>query len=194
MRVPLMSGAISKGSFVSLRNIESEDLERISEFAYTVSIIEPLTDIDQLRKVFEQTKLWLEEKGAVSILENTSGRMIGTLQYYRASPCIHGLEIGYIIHNQSNRNKGFAAEALRLLSDHLFFTSSHFQRQQLLIEVWNTASWKVAERCGFIREGIMRSGGFGTDPADEFIYSRTIRDYREEKSSNNGALSEMTKT
>ena len=47
-------------------------------------------------------------------------------------------------------------------------------------EVWNTASWRLAERRGFVREGLLRSAGFGAaDPADCFIYSRTRKDWRE---------------
>ena len=56
---------------------------------------------------------------------------------------------------------GLRSQALRLFSDHLFSTKPQFYRQQLVIEVWNTASWKVAERSGFLREGVLRSCGFG---------------------------------
>ena len=113
---------------------------------------------------------------------------VGTCQFYRSAPCIHGLEIGYVTHSIEDREQGYASEALRLLSDHLYETRSDIFRQQLLIEVWNTASWKVAERCGFIREGIIRSAGFGAaDPADCFIYSRTQKDFRQALASSNGA-------
>ena len=55
-------------------------------------------------------------------------------------------------------------------------------RLQLIIEVWNTASWKVAERCGYVREGLLRSAGFGDgDPSDCFIYSRTRKDWHEQR-------------
>jgi len=98
----------------------------------------------------------------------------GTLQYYLGAPCIHGIEIGYVIHNPSDRGKGYATEAVRLFSDFLFDSRPLDFRQHFIIEVWNAASWKVAERAGFLREGVLRSSGFGTgDPADSFIYSRT---------------------
>ncbi|MBL4787626.1 MAG: GNAT family N-acetyltransferase [Kordiimonadaceae bacterium] len=182
-----MSDVLSEGISVSIRRLELGDLARLSEFAYTVSITEPLTDAGRLAVVYAQTGMWLEDAGAAAIVETSTGRMVGTSQYYRSAPCIHGLELGYIIHDPIDRGKGFAAEALRLLSDHLFANSPQYVRQQLLIEVWNTASWKVAERCGFLREGVLRSSGFGADPADEFLYSRTKRDYTEQLASTNGA-------
>ena len=78
------------------------------------------------------------------------------------------------------RSNGLATQAVRLFSDHLFQTIPDFYRLQLIIEAWNVASWKLAERCGFVREGLLRSSGFGSgDPADCYIYSRTRKDWHE---------------
>lgn len=96
--------------------------------------------------------------------------------------------MGYVVHDSTDRGRGFAAEAVRLFSDLLFDTRPLDFRQQLVIEVWNTPSWKVAERCGFLREGVLRSSGFGAgDRADSFICSRTRRDYVQELASANGS-------
>lgn len=99
-------------------------------------------------------------------------------------PCIHGYELGYIIHDPADRGRGVATEAVRLFSDHLFGAAPGFYRLQLLIETWNVASWKLAERCGFVREGLLRSAGFGSgDPADCFAYARTRKDWHEARHS-----------
>ena len=129
--------------------------------------------------------MWLDDSGAVAIVNNTTRNMVGTTQYFRSSHCIHGFELGYIIHDAKHRGHGYAAEGLRLVSDYLFSTMPKILRQQLIIEVGNTASWKVAERCGFLREGIMRSSGLGDEPADSFLYSRIIKDYMDGQSSSN---------
>ena len=175
------------GASISIRNLVLSDLEAISHFEYSVSVTEPHSDPRRLAEIHEETGMWLEESGAVAIVENTTQRMVGTLQYYRSAPCIHGLEIGYLVHNSDDRRKGYAAQALRLFSDLLFSTKPNVFRQQLIIEVWNTASWKVAERSGFLREGVLRSCGFGDgDPADCLVYSRTQKDYVQELASTNG--------
>ena len=45
-------------------------------------------------------------------------------------------------------------------------------RLQLIIETWNGASCRVAERCGYEREGILRMAGYSsTVPEDCFLYS-----------------------
>ncbi len=131
--------------------------------------------------------MWGDESGAVAMVENDTQQMVGTLQYYRSAPCIHGIEIGYVVHSKDNRGNGYAGQALRLFSDLLFQQKPEFFRQQLIIAVWNTPSWKTAERSGFLREGVLRSCGFGDgDPADCFVYSRTYKDFSEEQNSTMG--------
>lgn len=182
-----MTKLLATGDRSSIRKIEADDLEQISGFLYSVSITEPLNDLGRLKTVYAETALWLPDSGAVAIVESTSGRMVGTCQHYPVSATIHGIELGYVIHSPNDRGQGYAATAVRLFSDYLFSTQAAIFRQQLMIEVWNTPSWKVAERCGFLREGVMRSSGLGDgDPADCFVYSRTKKDYTEELVSHNG--------
>jgi hypothetical protein len=52
--------------FETLRRIETRDLEQIVGFAYTVSITEPLTDLDRLREVHAATGLWTADSGALA--------------------------------------------------------------------------------------------------------------------------------
>jgi len=178
---------LSAGRSISIRKLEPDDFAAISNFEYSVSITEPHSEPARLAEIYAESGMWQDAAGAVGLVENASGRLVGTLQFYRSAPCIHGLEIGYVVHDQKDRGKGYAAEGLRLLSDLLFVERPHFFRQQLLIEVWNTPSWKVAEGGGFIREGVLRSCGFGKgDPADCFVYSRTRKDHAQEKASANG--------
>ena len=165
---------------ITIRRIAAADLAQIARYPFTVSITEPLTALARLRRALRTTEFWQAEAGAVAIVDLAQGRLLGTAQFYRAAPCIHGFELGYIIHDPVDRGRGCAGQALRLFSDLLFTELAPFYRQQLMIEVWNTPSWRVAERCGFVREGVLRSAGLGTgDPADCFIYSRTRKDWHE---------------
>ncbi|MDP9294142.1 MAG: GNAT family N-acetyltransferase [Actinomycetota bacterium] len=54
------------------------------------------------------------------------------------------------------RGQGAAAGALRLLAGWAF-GSLHLTRVELFIEPENAISQRVAERCGFVREGLLRS-------------------------------------
>ena len=169
----------------TLRRIRLDDLPQIARFPFTASITEPLTDLTRLQTTFAATCLWTETSGAMAITDD--GRLIGTCQFYRAAPCIHGFELGYILHDKADRGRGLAAPAVRAFSDLLFAEYAGLYRQQLIIEAWNTPSWKLAERCGFTREGLLRSSGFGSgDPADCLLYARTRKDWHEERTSSMG--------
>ena len=171
----------------AIRSIAAGDLKRIAGFGFTVSITEPLTDPERLQSAFDETGFWQDDSGAVAIVEVASGRMIGTCQFYRAAPCIHGYELGYILHDPADRGRGLAAPAVRLFTDLVFEQRPAAFRLQLIIETWNVASWRLAERCGYVREGLLRSCGFGEgDPADAYIYSRTRKDWHEERISKMG--------
>ena len=64
-------------------------------------------------------------------------------------------ELGYIV-APSARGRGVATEALRLLTD-WGFTDRGLMRLELLISVDNEASKRVAARCGYVHEGVLRS-------------------------------------
>lgn len=168
---------------LSLRPIVASDLPVIVQYDFTVSISQSLASQASLEKRLDDDGFWGTDAGARAI--DVDGELVGTCQFYRAAPCIHGYEIGYIIHDPAKRGRGYATEALRLLSELIFTERPNCYRLQLMIEVWNTASWKVAERCGYVREGLLRSAGFGqNDPSDCFIYGRTRKDWHEQKHAN----------
>jgi RimJ/RimL family protein N-acetyltransferase len=159
------------GDRVVLRRIEAGDLPQCAAHLYTLSIQEPLTDLERLQAVFAETGCWTEDAGAAAIA--VDGRLVGTLQFYRAGPGFHGYEIGYILHDEADRGRGYASEALRLFGDLIFRERPHCWRLQLIIETWNDASARLAEACGYQREGIMRRAGYsGEPPEDCWLYAR----------------------
>jgi RimJ/RimL family protein N-acetyltransferase len=64
-------------------------------------------------------------------------------------------EPGYIVVT-SARGRGVATEMLRHLTDWAL-GSAQLLRVHLLIDVANTAFERVAARCGYVREGVLRS-------------------------------------
>jgi RimJ/RimL family protein N-acetyltransferase len=63
-------------------------------------------------------------------------------------------ELGYMV-APAARGRGVATEGLRQLTEWAF--GEGMLRLELLISVENAASKKVAERCGYTREGVLRS-------------------------------------
>ncbi|HEY2753486.1 GNAT family protein [Phenylobacterium sp.] len=171
---------LAEGQKIRLRTIGVRDLKTAVAHKYTLSITEPLTDPVRARQVYDKTGFWTKDSGASaieSIAAEDTGRLIGTLQFYYAGPGIHGLEIGYVLHDEEDRGKGYASEALRLFSDLLFAEHPWCHRLQLIIETWNYASARLAENCGYASEGVLRKAGYSSpdEPSDCFVYSR-VRD------------------
>jgi RimJ/RimL family protein N-acetyltransferase len=65
------------------------------------------------------------------------------------------VELGYIV-APAFRGRGVATEMLRLLTTWAF-DAAGAQRIELIIDVRNPASERVAEHCGYTREGVRRS-------------------------------------
>ena len=84
-------------------------------------------------------------------------------------------EIGYIVSPEA-RGRGVASRALRLITDWSLGPLG-LERVELRIDVANTASIRVAERLGYVREGVLRSLHLKEDlRSDVAIYSRLAGD------------------
>jgi RimJ/RimL family protein N-acetyltransferase len=65
------------------------------------------------------------------------------------------VELGYIVAREA-RGRGVATEMVRRLT-HWAFEEAGALRVYLLIDAENAGSLRVAERCGYVHEGVMRS-------------------------------------
>lgn len=71
--------------------------------------------------------------------------------------------------NPKYHGNGYATEALRAAVD-FCFTSTELQRLWTYVDIRNTGSCRVLEKCGFLREGLIRQGKMGTSWCDYYIY------------------------
>jgi RimJ/RimL family protein N-acetyltransferase len=84
-------------------------------------------------------------------------------------------ELGYVV-APAARGRGVATEALRQLTDWAF-AELDMLRLELMISAENGGSKKVAERCGYVREGTLRSLYFKQGVwEDTEIWSRLATD------------------
>ena len=108
-------------------------------------------------------RIWLDryEEGrhegnrdAFAIVEETGG-FLGLALAPRLDLEAATGELGYVV-APAARGRGIATEALRQLTQWAF-SERGMLRLQLLISVENCASRRVAEHCGYVREGVLRS-------------------------------------
>jgi len=94
--------------------------------------------------------------GSVSLLWIDCEKSVGEVAYWLSA---------------DSRGKGIGRKAVAALCDWAFDTLG-LQRLQLTVDIRNQPSWRLAERVGFQREGLMRSSRvIHGEPIDEYLYS-----------------------
>jgi RimJ/RimL family protein N-acetyltransferase len=130
---------------------------------------------------FEQT--WLEgyeqaregTRAAFAIVDEATREFAGFAALVWIDPDAREAEAGYIVSPRA-RGRGIAARALRLLTEWAL-NDLALERVELRITPENLGSIRVAERCGYVREGVLRSVHFKEgERSDLVIYSRLPSD------------------
>ena len=86
------------------------------------------------------------------------GRFVGLGLAYGIDRAEGEAELGYIVAPDA-RGRGLGTAILRALSDWAF-AETGVQRLRLVVDIENPASLRVAERSGYVREGVLRSVHF----------------------------------
>lgn len=112
-----------------------------------------------------------------AITEN--GQIRGSVGYVPdAGFCRHCAEVGYWV-AVDQQGRGLATEAMRALAEHLLM-SRRFHRLRAMVLSENIGSMRVLEKCGFVREGVLRDSAIREGKwQDEMVYG-ILGPYRDE--------------
>lgn len=115
------------------------------------------------------------QRAGFAIVDAASGEFLGMAALVRLDKEAGEAEAGYIV-APAARGRGVAVRALRLLTE-WSLQDLGLERVELRIEVENEPSIRVAERAGYMREGVLRSVHFKQGVrADIAVYSRLATD------------------
>jgi RimJ/RimL family protein N-acetyltransferase len=118
---------------------------------------------------------WRDGSRAGFAIESHDGGFLGLGMFVRIEDEGRQGEIGYVV-GPAGRGRGVATGTLRLLTD-WGFSELGLERIELWIDVTNLGSERVAERAGYLREGVLRSYWFKEDIRCDFgIWSRLRSD------------------
>ena len=87
------------------------------------------------------------------------GEIVGEIEFFPITHYLVGYELSYQLFGDRHAGHGYVSEAVRLLVGYLFGLK-RVNRLQLNIHPQNHASRRVAEKCGFTFEGVMRGAWF----------------------------------
>jgi RimJ/RimL family protein N-acetyltransferase len=164
-----------EGKFLNIRHVRKSDLDKLIPLLNNLSLrgdYSPLGMMSphKIESNFEKDGMSTEERERLLIVDKQD-QIIGMLWHFKSVPYFNSREIGYQVFPVDHRNKGYASEAVTLLAAYLFNTQM-INRLEIRTDTRNTASEKVAIKCGFQKEGIAREAFFERGRhVDLFLYS-----------------------
>jgi RimJ/RimL family protein N-acetyltransferase len=174
---PLILPRLEAGD-LALREWRDTDLELIREVssdAYIPLITSVPPDYSEEAGLAfiqrQRDRLTSLEGYAFVIAERADDRAIGAIGLWIREIERGRAELGYWL-GSSARGRGAAAKALVAVSEWAL-TNLEIVRLELFVEEWNIASWRTAEKVGFVREGLLRKRQLiGGEWKDLFVYSK----------------------
>lgn len=152
-----------KGTSITLRPVLETDLEEL--YAFHVDIANrgsffPRGVLSQtaFNNQFRETGFWSSDEGMLLIV-NASSRIIGHIEYFKTVNYLDEIELSYILYSPEERGHGAMTDAVNLMVRYLFDTKP-INRIRLVIHPDNTASRRLAEKCGFRHEGTARGAWY----------------------------------
>lgn len=161
-----------------LRPFEAKDTELIRS-ASADSLIPLITTVptngtnqEILDFISRQHQRLVDRSGySFAIVEANSDQAVGQIGLWLKNSAQGRASIGYWV-GPEHRNKGIVSTALDAIS-RWGLSLPEIHRLELYVEPWNQGSWRAAERCAYIREGVLRSWQeVGGQRRDLYMYSR----------------------
>ena len=122
------------------------------------TIPSPYTEADARDYIRSAQIAWRDERGGTfAVVELESGGIVGSIGMSVLDREQAVVEVGYWAAG-AGRGRGLTTRALQLISRWLIEVVGA-ERVQLRADVLNIASRRVAEKAGFVLEGVLRSGG-----------------------------------
>jgi RimJ/RimL family protein N-acetyltransferase len=112
---------------------------------------------ETLRKEFMQNS-FVTEDSELFVIEDASHHIVGVITHFKSRTPVTR-EIGYRLFDAKLAGRGYVTEACQLLVDYLF-NVYQYHRLELLSSPENVASVRIAQKCGFQAEGVLRQSFF----------------------------------
>lgn len=101
---------------------------------------------------------FVTEDSELFVVEDQYRHIVGVITHFK-SRTPTSREIGYRLFDTALAGQGYTTAALRMLADHLFRVHT-WHRLEVLVAPRNIASVRVAQKCGFTAEGMLREAFF----------------------------------
>lgn len=153
-----------RGKSVRLRPIQERDLEalysKINNLDYRGAFFPiNLHSETKFRRQFQEDGFWNPPDEGMLLMVDAEDNIAGEIEFFPITNYLVGYELSYLIFGEEHTGKGYATEAVQLLTEYLF-ARLRTNRLQLNIHPDNKASRRVATKAGYTLEGVMRGCWF----------------------------------
>jgi RimJ/RimL family protein N-acetyltransferase len=166
------------GERISLRPVREADLDAM--YAAHVDIANrgrffPLGVASEpaFRRDFAENGFWQREEGML-LISSPTGEIAGHIEFFKPVSYWDAFELSYLLYDDRFAGQGWTTEAVQLLVDYLFATKKQ-ERIQLVIVPQNTASVRIATKCGFTLEGTARGAFFNDGRSQDVLLYSLLR-------------------
>lgn len=172
------------GERIRLRGFREDDLHDLYAVHSDVEVMRywsfpAWTELSQARERLANASAGRDAERLLcwAIADRDDDRVIGGVTLFAIDRAQGRAEIGYSLRSDQ-WGRGLAREALRLALAHAFDTLG-LRRVEADIDPRNTRSCGLAERMGFVREGVLRERWLVADALqDSAMYGLLARDWR----------------
>jgi len=167
-----------EGQLVRLRAVTRDDLPR-----YVRWIADP--DVTRFLNFFrpislEQEERWFEstiahESQHVFAIETLAGEHIGGVGLHSIHPRYRHAEVGIFIGEKEYWGRGYGSEALQLMLA-FAFEQLNLNRVYLHVFAYNERAIAAYQKCGFVREGVLRQAVYKNGEYADALVMAILRD------------------
>jgi RimJ/RimL family protein N-acetyltransferase len=148
---------VLEGSKVRLRPVREEDLPHFVRWLNDRDVLQWLT-LPKPPTMDEEQQWWEAEQrdpnDIVWAIETLDGRLLGDMAL-RPNPLGRWADLGLFIGEKGVWSRGYGTDAVRTLLRYAF-AGMRLNRVSLTADELNARALRCYEKCGFVREGLMR--------------------------------------
>ncbi len=167
---------------IKLRPFDDTDLEMFIELSVSTDIMAHVREamtVDEAKAAFEIRKQpWTIDSEAwlsLTIIEHDTDEKLGSIGLKIVNSDAKIAEVGFLLRTAA-QGRGFASESLKLVCDYAF-DNLKLNKVVGICSTSNSASAKLMEKLGFVREGCLRQNTFiNHGYVDDYVYGLCLSD------------------
>ena len=173
--------SIIYGERIRLRAAERDDVKKFCvwvndpEVTRHLTLYLPMSTVDEENWFDSMTKREQSEKTLVIEIRDGEGwKMIGNCGVFGIDTVCHSGELGIMLGEKDEWNKGYGTETMLLLQRHCFDTLN-LNRVYLQVYAENLGAKRAYEKAGFVEEGRLREAVYKRGKYDDVIVMSVLR-------------------